>query len=196
MISEFQYELYTALWLPGRLKHLSAAETMLHSGADFGWAHLFLLLWTDQQVCGCRAPVSLDRNWDTKHIQIFPNVAGMRCICAFACRKFTDYQKTSAQVWLLLTWILRERTKTETGRHLLLTRSAKIHNSAGRGTEEQREAVWRDRGSAMLTWSNLAMRDPSDHTPSICSWLTLLDKNNCLHSSLDRIICVVWKDLI
>lgn len=160
----------------------------------FWMARLFLPRWTDQQACGFTWPKR-----DTKRIQIFPNVAVMRWVYAFACGNSTDYQKTSVQVWLLLTWILRERSKNETGetaRHLLLTRSAKIHDSAGRGTEEQKEAVWRDSGSAMLTWSNLALRDPSAHTPPICSWLTLLDKNNCLHSPLHRIIRVVWKDSI
>lgn len=163
---------------------------------DCGLGRVFLQQeLTYKQPCGRRASAS----WvhfteaetpNTSKYSLMP----LSCYCdAFAHL----HAGTSAKVWLLLTWIQRERTKNEKSRdgRTLLTRSAKIHDSTERGTEEQREAVRKDRGSAMLTWCNLAVRAPSDHTPPICSDWHLLDKNHSLHSSLHRTICRVQKDL-
>lgn len=66
------------------------------------WKQLLRTLdWGDTQtpvwlLCTCLLS-SLDWNWDTKHIQIFPNVAVMWCVCTFACRKFDKWPEDLSQ---------------------------------------------------------------------------------------------------
>lgn len=70
--------------------------------------------------------------------------------------------------------------RAEPAGHLLMTRTAKIHDSTERGTEEQTEAVWKDQ----LCWPGVIwLRAPQEHSPPICSDQHLLDKNHSLHSS-------------
>lgn len=54
----------------------------------------------DRCTTGCRAPVgsgSSSQNWDTKHIQIFPDVAVMWRFCTFACGKFYKWPEDVGQ---------------------------------------------------------------------------------------------------
>lgn len=96
----------------------------------------------------------------------------------------TKEQETSAKVWFCCWSGISER-EPKTGRadpagHLLMTRTAKIHDSTERGTEERTEAVWKDQPCwPGATW----LRAPPEHSPPICSDQHLLDKNHSLHSS-------------
>lgn len=95
----------------------------------------------------------------------------------------------------------REKRGAETAGHLLLTQSAKIHDSTGMELKNRGRLCEEIVGQPCwpgitLLWEILQttlVQDPHPPNPPLTP---ILDKNNSLHSSLHRIICEVWKDFI